>query len=311
MDPQEGPLRRGPAVNAGVSSLFWAPAAAGLGVSLLLAGPSLFLARRLGLLDIPGGRKAHERPTPLAGGIPFLAGAWGVSLLWRPSVPVLLGGAALTAFLAGLWDDRRRGGLPWGAKLLGQVLAGIPAGLALYPERPFLLLFFLGWAALLQNALNFQDNMNGLAAGSGLVLCPAAAFLARGPGWVPVLGMASGGALVPLLLLNFPKARLFLGDQASLLLGLTLAVLTAAPSSPGGAPDPALLWVPALPLLDLALTLLYRARRGLPLHQGDRNHLSHRLSRSGLGPIRAVLLLWILAALLGLLLPLGFRALAG
>ncbi|HHI68312.1 MAG TPA: hypothetical protein ENJ97_03195, partial [Planctomycetes bacterium] len=136
----------------------WIPAAAGLGTSLLLLGPSLFLARRFGLLDLPGGRKAHEKPTPLAGGIPLLAGAWGVSLLGSPTFPALLCGASLLAFLAGLWDDRREGGLPWAAKLLGQVLAALPAGFVLYPGKPLFFFFFLAWAVLLQNALNFQDN---------------------------------------------------------------------------------------------------------------------------------------------------------
>ncbi len=289
----------------------WIPAAAGLGTSLLLLGPSLFLARPLGLLDLPGGRKTHEKPTPLAGGIPLLAGAWGVALLGGPTFPALLVCAPLLAFLAGLWDDRREGGLPWGAKLLCQLLAALPAGLVLYPGTPLFFLFFLAWAVLLQNALNFQDNMDGLAAGTGLILCAEAALLSRGPAWVPLLGAASAGALLSLLLFNFPRARLFLGDQASLLLGLTLAVLTATPSSTGGVPDPALLLVPGLPLLDMAATLVFRARRGLPLHRADRNHLSHRLSRAGLGPVLAVLVLWFLAALLGLVPALVFRGWSG
>ena len=136
----------------------------------------------------------------------MLAGAWGVALLGSPSIPALLICAPILAFLAGLWDDRREGGLPWGAKLLGQVLAALPAGLVLYPGKPLSFLFFLAWAVLLQNALNFQDNMDGLAAGTGLILCAEAALLSRGPAWVPLLGAASAGALFPLLLFNFPKS---------------------------------------------------------------------------------------------------------
>ena len=281
----------------------WLAFLGGAGTSLLLLPPTIVLSRAWGFLDYPGGRKTHARPTPLAGGIPFLAGAWGVSLALAPRLPMQLPAAAGLVFLGGLWDDGRRRGLPWGVKLLGQALGAALAGWGLFPHDLSFAAFFFFWALLLQNALNFQDNMNGLAAGTGILLCGSATLLSRGPGWVPLLGAAATGALLPLLPANFPKARLFLGDQASQLLGLTLAVLTAAPPSSRQGPDPALLLVPALPLLDMGATLLYRARRSLPLPVGDQNHLSHRLARAGLGPTWAVLLLWTAAAFLGTLLP--------
>ncbi len=289
----------------------WITAGAAGAASLLLLGPSLFLARRADLVDRPGGRKAHIRPTPLAGGIPYLAGAFGIPLLLGRGLPLLpaLGGTLL--FFWGLWDDHSREGLSWRAKLLGQAGAALLAGTALYPGKPWAILLFLAWAVLLQNALNFQDNMDGLCAGTGILLSGIGAALSRGPTWTVHLGAASAAALLPLLAWNFPRARLFLGDQASQVVGLTLALLSAAPLPGRGLPDPAMLFLPALPLLDMGATLVYRARRGLPLHRADRNHLSHRLSRAGLGPAGAVLALWTSSALLGSLLPLGVRALVG
>ena len=296
-------------IPSGGGAFPWPAWAAGLASSLLLAGPSLVLARRLGLLDRPGGRKAHEGPVPLAGGLPFLGGILAGPALAGSPLSLPLAAAFTGCFLFGLWDDKKEGGLSWKTKLLGQAGAGLLAGWALWGGNPLGLAAFTLWAVLLQNASNFQDNMNGLAVGAGGILCASAALLSQGPAWAPPLGGAAAGALLALLPFNFPKARLFLGDQASLLAGLLLAVLTGAPGRGGTPVDPALLLVPALPLLDMGATLLYRARRGMPLHQADRNHLSHRLSRAGLGPRKAVLLLWTLTALLGAGLPLLVRLL--
>ena len=59
------------------------------------------------------------------------------------------------------------------------------------------------------------------------------------------------------------------------------------------------LLVLAIPLIDLAWVVILRWRMGQPFYVGDNNHLSHRLVRRGLSPVRAVLLIWLLAAILG------------
>jgi UDP-GlcNAc:undecaprenyl-phosphate GlcNAc-1-phosphate transferase len=59
------------------------------------------------------------------------------------------------------------------------------------------------------------------------------------------------------------------------------------------------IFVLAIPLLDLARVVLLRWRIGQPFYQGDTNHLSHRLVRAGLTQSRAVILIWLLAALAG------------
>jgi UDP-GlcNAc:undecaprenyl-phosphate GlcNAc-1-phosphate transferase len=55
----------------------------------------------------------------------------------------------------------------------------------------------------------------------------------------------------------------------------------------------------AVPLADLLWVVTLRWRQGRPFYLGDTNHLSHRLARGGLGTTRAVLLLWLTAAILG------------
>ena len=114
------------------------------------------------------------------------------------------------------------------------------------------------------------------------------------------------GALAGFLPWNFPHARAFLGDAGSHLVGYLLAVMAILPhfytkQHPRPLAVLAPLLVLAVPLIDLAQVSLYRTLHKKPFWIGDTNHLSHRLVRAGMSPTRAVLLLWLLAALLGTL----------
>jgi len=59
------------------------------------------------------------------------------------------------------------------------------------------------------------------------------------------------------------------------------------------------LLVYAVPLADLVWVVVLRWRNGQPFYIGDTNHLSHRLVRRGFTRAQAVILIWIIAALLG------------
>jgi len=105
---------------------------------------------------------------------------------------------------------------------------------------------------------------------------------------------------------NFPRASAFLGDSGSHLVGYLLAVLAILPhfytaQNPRVLAVFAPLLILAVPLLDLAWVVCLRWRMGQPFYRGDTNHLSHRLVHRGLNPVRAVLLIWLLAAVAGCL----------
>jgi UDP-GlcNAc:undecaprenyl-phosphate GlcNAc-1-phosphate transferase len=57
----------------------------------------------------------------------------------------------------------------------------------------------------------------------------------------------------------------------------------------------------AIPLIDLAQVVISRTLNRKPFWIGDTNHLSHRLVRAGLSRTRAVLLLWMIAVMIGIL----------
>jgi UDP-GlcNAc:undecaprenyl-phosphate GlcNAc-1-phosphate transferase len=313
---------------------------------------------RAGLMDHPGGRKIHDQPIPLAGGLAVMTGlvlptllAWlvlwwvgaegglqdvlppahrpgpqpALQRLLEPDAAFLLkyGFSRRTVELAGIlagafgilavgWLDDKYELRPR-AKFAGQFLvaalvAASGARITLFvPSLLFSYALTILWLLTVMNAFNFMDNMNGLCAGLGAIgaWCFGLRAAADGQYLVALLALLTFGALLGFLPYNFPRARAFLGDAGSHLVGYLLAVLAILPHfyTPQRHRRWAVLiplFVLAVPLLDLAWVVLRRWRLGKPFYQADTNHLSHRLVRLGLSQTQAVLLIWLAAALSGL-----------
>ncbi|MGH3684215.1 MAG: glycosyltransferase family 4 protein [Pseudonocardiaceae bacterium] len=176
-------------------------------------------------------------------------------------------------------------------------------------------------AVVLVNAMNFIDGLDGLAAGIGLIAAVAiGAFtlqlLHRSGGSVSVypptlIAALVAGACLGFLPHNFQPARIFMGDSGAMLIGLMLAAASTSASGkvdPGsyGATDVLALFSPLLvvaavlfvPLLDLLLAVVRRTRAGRSPFAADKLHLHHRLLEIGHSHRRAVLLIYLWAALL-------------
>ena len=313
---------------------FFAAAFAGAFLTTLLVLP---LWRkwclRTNLVDDPGHRKIHDTPIPLAGGFAVLTGillppAAGAVLLKLGIVKIssagliahgldrraielgvlALGAVAIT--LLGWLDDRHElKALP---KFIGQILIAIAVASAckritlFVHSEVFSYAITILWLLTVINAFNFMDNMNGLCAGVGAIGAFIFALIAAANGeyLVAITGFLMCGALAGFLPWNFPNARAFLGDAGSHLVGYLLAVMAILPhfytrQNPRPLAVLAPLFVLAIPLLDLAQVSLFRTFNKKPFWIGDTNHLSHRLTRMGLNRTRAVLLLWLAAALAG------------
>jgi len=286
-----------------------------------------------GFVDRPGGHKGHAAPVALGGGVaitlavvlPMLAGVLAARFLaasppaWLPGevamhlkgivakTPLALGlaGAALAMCIMGLVDDARP--LRPALKLLIQlivvvsVVALLDVRLLSHLSWPISVGLSALWLLTLTNSLNFLDNMDGLAAGVGMVAASVFAMTATAAGqvFVPTCCWLLAGSLAGFLLFNFHPARVFMGDAGSQVIGLLLAVFTilttfADPSlgqRPIGVIAP--LVVMAVPLYDTISVCLIRWRSGEPIWKGDRRHFSHRLVRRGMGVRKAVLVIWL------------------
>ena len=212
----------------------------------------------------------------------------------------------------GWLDDKRE--LRPRAKFAGQFLiaalvAASGARITIFvPSLIFSYAVTILWILTVINAFNFMDNMNGLCAGLGAIGAYQFAIIAAANGQylVAIIAFLTFGALLGFLPYNFPRARAFLGDSGSHLVGYLLAVLAILPHfytvrHPRRWAVLIPLLVLAIPLADLLWVVLLRWRIGQPFYQGDTNHLSHRLVRRGLTRTQAVLVIWLAAEALALL----------
>ena len=307
---------------------------------------------RIGALDSPGvaGHAKVLRPIPNIGGIaivaavllPLVAGLLALSIApeaivarvpalephlarLEASMPIAwwIAACVLVLHAIGVRDDRRS--LAAGPKLLVQMAAaGFVAGfldtrlltlLDAWGPAGFLisLVLTIVWIVAVTNAINFLDNMDGLAGGVAAIAAAAllVATLLNEQWFVAAMLACLLGGLLGFLVFNFPPARIFMGDGGSLPTGFLLAVL-AVRTTYVDAADPSFAlgggWygvflpvlVLAIPLYDLVAVSLIRIREGRSPWVGDQRHLSHRLLLRGMTRTRAVLSIWALAAILAI-----------
>ncbi len=238
-----------------------------------------------------------------------------------PRALALLGAITLLHVL-GVLDDRR----PMGA--MGKlVVMALPALIVAWPSGPQdtrLLMMLDGpaggawlsviitvlWFVAVTNAMNFIDTMDGLCAGMAAVAggCFLVAALSGEQWFVSAMLALVVGSSLGFLTLNFPPARVFMGDGGSLVLGFALAFLTARTTYlPEGA-DPGRQWyallmpvvVLAIPLYDMVSVTLVRLSQGKSPFKGDLQHFSHRLVQRGLSGRGAVLVIYGFTLVTGL-----------
>ena len=219
---------------------------------------------------------------------------------------LIIGSAIL--FTVGLLDDLR--GVRPVAKILAQTAAALivyRAGFAiehvtLLPGYTFdfgmlALPVTVLWLVGISNAFNLVDGLDGLAGGVAIIglAATAAAALILGNPSVPIYTFALMGALLGFLRYNWPSARLFMGDSGSLVVGFLLAVLAVKGATDRNHLTHGLIPVFALayPLLDTGVAIIRRWLRGVPLSRADRRHVHHQLVALGLGPRKALAVIYL------------------
>lgn len=161
------------------------------------------------------------------------------------------------------------------------------------------ILFTWFWTVGMMNTVNWIDGMDGLATGvsgiTGLFITIISFML--GQQSIAVLSAIFTGAVLGFLPHNWHPAKIFMGDSGAMFLGLALAVLSIM----GGAKLALALMVLGVPILDVALVIINRIRRGQsPLHY-DKTHLHHRLMATGFSVRQICYLLYGLALTFGLM----------
>jgi UDP-GlcNAc:undecaprenyl-phosphate GlcNAc-1-phosphate transferase len=310
-------------------------------ITYFATGPVRALATRLGALAYPRERDVHSRPTPRMGGLAMFVGVIAAVFL-ASQLPALTRGFVYSTGMPavvvagglimgiGLIDDR------WGldalTKFAGQITAasvlvtmGVAWSVLYIPiggvgtivlDQTSSILLTLALTVSIVNAMNFVDGLDGLAAGLGLItalaICVFSVGLLRDHGgdvlfYPPaMISVVLAGACLGFLPHNFYRAKIFMGDSGSMLIGLMLAAASTTAAGPisqtaYGARDVFALLSPFLlviavmfvPALDMLLAIVRRTRAGRSPFHPDKMHLHHRLLEIGHTHRRVVLLIYL------------------
>ncbi len=280
-----------------MADIWWLPVTAAISGILTRGVYRYAIARQV--LDYPNSRSAHTQLVPRGGGVAiaatFLGAVITVGAASLLALPVVVGlvGAGLVVMGVGFIDDHRQ--VPVASRLAVHFLSALwllywfgglppvalPAGSVDFGWFGFVIgAVGLVW---LLNLYNFMDGVDGIAAIEAVTVCLAAAYLysadprLTGEWWLPVmLAMAALGFLP----LNWPPARMFMGDAGSGFLGIMLGGLILRAASL--VPNALWMWLILLGvfIVDTGVTLVFRLIRRERLHEAHFGHVYQLLARS-------------------------------
>jgi len=280
-------------------------------VFLLMLRPVAVAVR---LVDVPGGRKTHDAPVPVIGGVcmsiglGFGAVAFGHPPSWEP---MLL--SVYLLVVVGTIDDRFD--LPPNVRFVSQACAALllvygagirvtSLGSPLFFPAPlgaFSVPFTLVFIVTLINAFNFADGIDGLAGGLALIALISMGTLAAGTDELALIVLLAA-TITAFLVCNFPlrfskPIRTFMGDAGSTSVGLVIAAIGISLSQ-GDASErsPVIgLWLVAVPVFELFCSIVRRVRAGKSPLESDHGHLHHVLIAGGLSRSNTLFVMLTLA----------------
>jgi UDP-GlcNAc:undecaprenyl-phosphate GlcNAc-1-phosphate transferase len=281
-------------------------------------------AEKIGLVDIPGGRKQHKLPTPVIGGLCMFIGFCFALLTLEHSLQPYRGflGASAILIFVGVLDDLKE--LSAKARFMAQIAAAVL--MAVWSHNIIHsfgdLLFFgeinLGYFAIpvtvfaavgTINAVNMMDGIDGLLGSMSFIQFLFLSYFAWSVSAYTSLTMIVLIMMVLLgyLIFNFPfpgrkQASVFMGDAGSMFIGFVLAwfLIDLSQGFHAAVYPVTMLWVLSMPLFDTTRLLIKRTlKHGNPLEPG-RDHLHHLLKAYGYSDLKVCGLVCLFTVLFGL-----------
>lgn len=265
------------------------------------------------LAKISSKRKIFRvKDIPLVGGL-----GMGLAFVFALSLGIytfdLLGSKILAAAAAGLFmlflgivDDLKE--LSVAQKFLGQAICaallisfGVRTDIMYFGFWPNAAITFL-WILGITNAFNLLDIVDGLAAGTALIV--SGAFLAIGflsaDLNVQVLSLILCAASLGFLIFNLPPARVYLGNSGSHFFGLLIASIAlmthyASEGNVFALLGPAMIL--GLPIIDTVLLIIFRLAKGKPPFSKSKDHLALKIGALGFSPAATILIMYLLSSI--------------
>ena len=290
---------------------------------------SIRIANKFGIIDKPKDeRRVHRKPIPRFGGMGIFLGSMAAMVIpagMNSKIQVaMLGG--LLMYLLGVIDDILD--IKPVVKFTGQV-AVASLVYALGVRITFISNFFdlmvadsnanvllsagvgyiitVLWIVGITNAVNLMDGLDGLAAGSTMIMSLSLAYIAYihgarlGSMPVCIALVAVAGGCLGFLPYNFSPAKTFMGDGGALYLGYMIAVLSVISplkqATVVGALIPMLTL--AVPIFDTLFAMLRRVLKHESIMHADKGHLHHHLMAAGFGQRRSVLIMYGIVGIMG------------
>ncbi len=307
----------------------WGPFLVAFAVAAAVTPAAIKIAPKIGAMDIPKDeRRMHKKPMPRFGGIAIYLGmmaALAVFAVKDRGITSVMAGCTLI-YILGLIDDLRD--LKPLVKLCGQIICasvvyimGVriefitnyfgPGNMAFGDAACFIITIL--WLIAITNAVNLIDGLDGLAAGIAAISALCIGYVAYIHGqYVPTLAMMTiAGAALGFLPYNFNPAKIFMGDSGSQLLGFSIAAVsilgTVKSATMVVVIIPAL--VLGLPIFDTIMAIFRRLAKHQSIGTADKEHLHHRIMKAGFGQKRAVMILYCISGIMGIVAVLYSRGL--
>lgn len=284
-------------------------------------------------------RKIHTAPIPRLGGIAIVLSFFLTQVIWIKNAPlpgVLLGGLAV--FLLGVADDLisirplyrfllQTTFAAFAVWYHGLIPETINIGSGVHFAIPQIFGFFFAIFVIVGaiNTINMIDGLDGLAGGLALIGVVLLSFLyflkSQDMGLLLFIACPMIGAIIGFLRYNTHPAIIFMGDGGSnwlgymigcvmllLLAGKQIDMVTSKLIAVQAMPLTAVVLCLAIPIFDTAMVMAGRMRRGESPMKADKTHLHHALLKIGLSQPQAVVALYFLGFIVGLIgiLPLAF-----
>jgi Fuc2NAc and GlcNAc transferase len=280
-----------------------------------------FLVRKLAVkgdvFDIPNHRSSHSVPTPRGGGL-AIALVWYVGLIILYFLGeiqdrlffALLSGLSLS--MISIIDDVRN--ISPRIRLLFQILSSALAiyfigdiesfDLGLFSLSNQILLRIILFISILWsiNLFNFLDGIDGYISTAGIFVAFAFYYFVQDS--VSLLMIASIAGFLPW---NWQRAKIFMGDVGSTLIGFNIAVLAIWYRNTDVLSFNTVLIITSLYWFDATVTLLRRLLKGERISEAHRKHAYQRVVQSGKSHQKTVIYVLIINVLLLLLVVLNMN----